>query len=622
MLPAIDRFQADYELFRGNNVVCYAGTDSVTRKPVRITRYAASPGSSTQILKHVRSIRSKFATHIHTVHNEPKRRLFSVVEPAPCCTAQLLVDLLYANPADEVVLHEEMVWEIAAASVAALSYLADQGLTHMGVSPEAIHLLESGPRLACPRLSRITSPEDIKNTDIHALQFMAPEVVIGRGYIHQSDIWSLGATLYTCCVGKCPAMLQAMRSQESLETAYFDISYEIASRVSSELGSLIISMLAPLAGARPKIKHLYRHPRIQAVIERIAAHASFTEQYLISFSALKMTDTLRSTRGLSFFNSDQCNNRLCFTELMRRALFPCTMHLHDSAEAVERACNSTPTDFSFDTSLLGRRNAFGKTALLLATETHNLPLLHALLQYEGALLDYRGSSVLAVALSENWEAGIINAQAYLSDTSSNYSESAHVQQIDPVTPSSGVIGATDTNKSTPLMLATLRNDIESVWRYIDKFEGMRDSSGRTALFHAVENNFLAIARILAVREVGLTSSFGNTALRLCAERNMPVAAVLCYKEAGILYSTEQDCSTVIDIALANQNYVIASILSKHDASSKQVELFQSIEQKDMPNAFRGLLGYILSNSSLEPLISLLKERDLTGLLELVTVYIM
>ena len=265
MLPVIDRFQADYELFRGNDVVSYVGTDGVTRKPVRITRYIASPSSSTHMLKQVRSIRSKFITHVHTVHHEPKRRIFSVVEPAPCCTVQLLIDLLYANPSDEVVLHEELTWEIAAAAVIALAYLTDQGILHMGISPETIHLTEAGPRLACPRLSRIASPEDVQHMDIQALQFAAPEVVIGRGYIPQSDIWSLGATLYTCCMGKPPTMLQAARSQEALEAAYFDLSYELASRVSSELASLIISLLAPLAGARPKIKHLCRHPRIQAI---------------------------------------------------------------------------------------------------------------------------------------------------------------------------------------------------------------------------------------------------------------------------------------------------------------------------------------------------------------------
>lgn len=247
MLPVIDRFRADHELFRGNDVVSYAGTDGVTRKPVRITRYMASPGSSTQILKQVRSVRSRFTTHIHAVHHEPKRRIFSVVEPAPCCTAQLLIDLLYANPSDRVVLHEELIWEIAAASITALGHLADQGLTHMGISPGAIHLTEMGPRLACPRLSRTLLPEDVQNMDIQTLQFTAPEVIAGRGYIPQSDLWSLGATLYACCTGKPPAILQTIRSQEALETAYFDVSYDVASHASSELASLIISLLAPLA---------------------------------------------------------------------------------------------------------------------------------------------------------------------------------------------------------------------------------------------------------------------------------------------------------------------------------------------------------------------------------------
>lgn len=617
MLPVIDRFQADYELFRGNDVVSYVGTDGVTRKPVRITRYIASPSSSTHMLKQVRSIRSKFITHVHTVHHEPKRRIFSVVEPAPCCTVQLLIDLLYANPSDEVVLHEELTWEIAAAAVIALAYLTDQGILHMGISPETIHLTEAGPRLACPRLSRITSPEDVQHMDIQALQFAAPEVVIGRGYIPQSDIWSLGATLYTCCMGKPPTMLQAARSQEALEAAYFDLSYELASRVSSELASLIISLLAPLAGARPKIKHLCRHPKIQAITERLAARASFTEQYLTAFSNLKMVQTLRNTYGLSFYDSEQFANRLCFTGLMHCALFPYTIPLQDHAEDIRSICDLSSSDLSFNASLLGRRNAFGKTALLLATETHNLPLVRILLQCESALLDYRGASVLATALSGNWEAGITSVCPYLPDTSADQPKLAHIQQSDSTTLSSDT---TEDSSRTPLMLAVLRNDIESVWRHIDKFEGIRDTSGRTALFHAVENSFLAIARLLAIREAGLTSSFGNTALRLCAERNLPATAVLCYKEAGIPYSTEQEHSTAIDIALANQNYTVASVLIKHDASLKQPELFQAIEQQDISAAFRGLLGYVISDSPLEPLIDLLRDRDLTSLLEMVTVY--
>ncbi|EFO62704.1 Nek-like kinase protein [Giardia lamblia P15] len=617
MLPVIDRFRADHELFRGNDVVSYAGIDGVTRKPVRITRYIVSSGSSTQILKQVRSIRSRFTTHIHAVHHEPKKRIFSVVESAPCCTVQLLIDLLYANPSDKVVLHEELIWEIAAASVTALAYLADQGLTHMGISPEAIHLTELGPRLACPRLSRTSLPEDVQSMDIQTLQFTAPEVIVGRGYIPQSDLWSLGATLYTCCIGRPPAILQTVRSQKALETAYFDVAHELASYVSSELASLVISLLAPLAGVRPKLSQVCKHPRIQAVVERITAHASFTDQYLATFSNLKIAKILRSTHELYSYNLDQFSNHLCFTELMRSALFPCTIQLQGHTEDTEKLCDPPFVGLSFDTSLLGKRNVLGKTALLLSTETHNLPLVRVLLQYESALLDYRGASVLATALSENWEAGIASVDAHLVDTSLAHLESGYTQREDSTTSSSNI---ERDNRYTPLMLAVLRNDIEAVWRYSDKFEGMRDASERTALFHAVENGFLAIARFLATREVGLTSDFGNTALRLCAERNMPATAALCYKEAGILYSVDQDHSTAIDIALANQNYVVASVLVKHDASLSPLDLFQAIEQHDISNAFRGLLDYVISDNPLGPLVDLLREKDLTSLLEIVAVY--
>lgn len=617
MLPVIDRFRADYELFRGNDVVSYAGTDGVTRKPVRITRYMASPGSSTQILKQVRSVRSRFTTHIHAVHHEPKRRIFSVVEPAPCCTAQLLIDLLYANPFDRVVLHEELIWEIAAASITALAHLADQGLTHMGISPGAIHLTEMGPRLACPRLSRTLLPEDVQNMDIQTLQFTAPEVIAGRGYIPQSDLWSLGATLYACCTGKPPAILQTIRSQEALETAYFDVSYDVASHISSELASLIISLLAPLAGVRPKLSQLRKHPRIQTVIERLTAHASFTDQYLVAFSNLRMAKMLRSTHGLCFYNPDQFGNYLCFTELMRSALFPCTMQLQEHTEDTTKLCDLSSAGLSFDTSLLGKRNVFGKTALLLSAETQNLPLVCVLLQYESALLDYRGANVLVTVLSENWEAGIARVYTHLVDTSPAHLEAGYTRKGDSTISSSDIEGD---NRYTPLMLAALHNDIEAVWRYSDKFEGMRDASERTALFHAVENGFLAIARLLATREAGLTSDFGNTALRLCAERNMPATAALCYKEAGILYSVDQDRLTAVDIALANQNYVVASVLVKHDVSLNQLDLFQAIEQHDISTAFRRLLGYVISGNSLKPLVDLLKEKDLTSLLEIVAVY--
>jgi serine/threonine protein kinase len=141
----------------------------------------------------------------------------------------------------------------------AVDDLHTRGIVHAALNPENIHITTKGePKIASFRRTRLTTPETGLSLPASArwsLSFLAPEQLAGgrKPPERASDIYALGAILYTLLVGTPPFLARTVeetRTRMLNETPV--LPRQLAADVPENLESICLACLAKDPTARPK----------------------------------------------------------------------------------------------------------------------------------------------------------------------------------------------------------------------------------------------------------------------------------------------------------------------------------------------------------------------------------
>ena len=138
---------------------------------------------------------------------------YIIMELPPCGDLfQLLHD-------DEKNLHRGLPMEQAqfysACVLSALSYLHEKGVIHRDLKPESCMIDHLGyVKLTDLGFAKYTKPGQPSTTLCGTAEYMAPEMILGRGYQTSIDVWAYGILLYELLVGHTP--FRDIQSREHL----------------------------------------------------------------------------------------------------------------------------------------------------------------------------------------------------------------------------------------------------------------------------------------------------------------------------------------------------------------------------------------------------------------------
>jgi serine/threonine-protein kinase len=207
-VPArVGRYQIERLVGRGGMGRVYKAFDPSLRRVVAVKllndSLAADPTARSRFLREARAVASITHDHVVTIHevDEEAGQPYIVMQFIHGESLQTRVDRLGALRLRDVLL-------IGTQVAAGLAAAHAQGIVHRDVKPGNI-LLEKGlerARITDFGLARVA--DDVCATEtgdvLGTPQYMSPEQARGEAVDHRSDLFSLGAVLYTMCTGERP----------------------------------------------------------------------------------------------------------------------------------------------------------------------------------------------------------------------------------------------------------------------------------------------------------------------------------------------------------------------------------------------------------------------------------
>jgi RAC serine/threonine-protein kinase len=138
---------------------------------------------------------------------------------------------------------EDRVRFYAAEIVAAIEYLHDAGVIYRDLKPENILLTNSGHVVVTDfGLSKegLHDPDDITTTFCGTPEYLAPEILEGKGYTKAVDWWSFGTMMFEMLTGLPPFYTEDV---QQMYTKILTTNLEIPKTMSNEAAELLRGLL-------------------------------------------------------------------------------------------------------------------------------------------------------------------------------------------------------------------------------------------------------------------------------------------------------------------------------------------------------------------------------------------
>ncbi|CAG9333708.1 unnamed protein product [Blepharisma stoltei] len=153
-------------------------------------------------------------------------------------------------------LSEGRAWHYYSQTCIGLKYLHDKQIIHRDLKPENI-LLDRDDNVKICDFGWCVQSNEMRTTFCGTLDYMAPEMVLGKGHSFQLDLWAIGVLLYELIHGYAPFRAVA-DSEKCKQILASEVTY--ASHVSSAAKDLISKLIRVNPEERLSLNSVLSHP--------------------------------------------------------------------------------------------------------------------------------------------------------------------------------------------------------------------------------------------------------------------------------------------------------------------------------------------------------------------------
>ncbi|XP_078034832.1 aurora kinase C [Augochlora pura] len=141
----------------------------------------------------------------------------------------------------------------------ALKYCHSKKVIHRDIKPENLLLGMKGELKMADFGWSVHAPASRRNTLCGTLDYLPPEMVIGKTHDHTVDLWSLGVLCYECLVGTPPFLA---KTYEETYVRIKKAQYKFPDHVSEGARDLISKLLVVNPEKRLPLEDVLKHPWI------------------------------------------------------------------------------------------------------------------------------------------------------------------------------------------------------------------------------------------------------------------------------------------------------------------------------------------------------------------------
>ena len=174
----------------------------------------------------------------------------------PLCKHGQLYNLLHKNNKYQHLINKNIIKKYLIQIINALIYLHSKKIIHRDIKADNILIDDNDNAILCDFGIATVLNEDRK-TFCGTLNYLAPEMLLGKNYDEKIDVWAIGIVIYECFLGKVPFDDMNVFYNEKFREKFlvpFDKDVEPI------LKDLIVNILKIEPEKRMKLENVVKHP--------------------------------------------------------------------------------------------------------------------------------------------------------------------------------------------------------------------------------------------------------------------------------------------------------------------------------------------------------------------------